>query len=222
MTDQPSVDPGVVAREAWASAPRRDGLDGGGIAQDLADGPAVPPPGAPGAPAGLPRSLPRGAPVTIDGLHELAADAIRRAWAQLVDGEPSHLQLDEAADLARRAAAHLEQLDALAALARRAGTTTSSLARQALAWRSAGTDGLEVLDDDRWAPPRRTLEVGLEAFGDVGVDRHDVRVRGNRLTAGDVQLRVTPDGRWWRYEQQGRRWELVEPPVAHPSELLDG
>lgn len=208
MTDQPLVDPGVVARDAWATAPERSG--------------AVRLPDAPGGPAGLPRSLPRGAPVTVEGLHELATDAIRRAWAQLVDGEPSHLQLDETADLARRAAAHLDQLDALAALARRAGTTTSSLARQALAWRSAGADGLEVLDEDRWVPPRRTIEVGLEAFEDIGVERSDVRVRANRLTVGDVQLRVTPDGRWWRYEQQGRRWELVEPPVEHPSELLDG
>jgi hypothetical protein len=219
MIDDPLVDPGVSARAAW-SAP--SGLHR--AADELAE-PAtepIPVPVAPGRADHLPTSLPRGTPVSAEGLHELASDAIRRAWAQLANDEPSHLQLDEAADLARRAAAHLDQLDALGALARRAGTTTSSLARQAVAWRSAGPDGLDVLDDDRWAPPRRTIELGLEAFEDAGVDRDEVRVRANRLTAGDVQLRVTPDERWWRYEQQGRRWELVEPPVEHPGDLLDG
>jgi hypothetical protein len=203
------VDPGVVARSAWG--------------RPLPDpAPPVPVPSAPGAPPPWPSGLPREAPFTADGLAELAADAAHRAWAQLAEAAPSHLDLDVDADLARRAASHLDQLEALLALARRASVPGSTLTRRAVAWRSAGTAGLEVAEEERWVPPAQVIDVGLDAFEDAGVDRAAVRVRANRLTLGDVQLRVTADGRWWRYERHGRQWELVEPPTDAPEELLGG
>ena len=39
---------------------------------------------------------------------------------------------------------------------------------------------------------------------------------------GDVQLRVTEDGRWWRYEKRGRQWDLVEAPSSDPDDLVGG
>ena len=56
----------------------------------------------------------------------------------------------------------------------------------------------------------------------AGVDPAHVQVRSNRVTAGDVQLRVTADGRWWRYERRGRTWELVEAPSTDPTDLVGG
>jgi hypothetical protein len=203
------VDPGVVARSAWSRPPPEPA-------------PGVPVPGHPGAPPPWPATLPRDAPFTTEGLEALAADTAHRAWAQLAEGAPSHLQLSEAADLARRAADHLDQLDALSALARRSTTPIAALTRRAIAWRSAGSAGIEAIDDDRWLPPAEVIDIGLAAFEDAGADASEVRVRANRLTLGEVQLRVTPDGRWWRYERHHRQWELVEPPTATPADLLGG
>lgn len=63
---------------------------------------------------------------------------------------------------------------------------------------------------------------GLEAFEEAGIDRDEVQVRSNRFTIGDIQLRVTADGRWWRFERRGRTWELVEPPADSPDDLISG
>lgn len=204
----PVVDPGMVAREAWAR-------------------PVPPPPerrplpAGPGDPPRWPADPPRDAPFTTAGLTELAADAARRAFAQLGDGAPSHLDLDEPTDLARRAADHLARYDALLALARRAGVPTGQLVHQAQAWQSAGAEGIAALEEARWAPPRAVLQQGLDALAEAGVDETEVQVRSNRLTIDDLQLRVSQDLRWWRYERRGRAWELVEPPVADPRALVD-
>jgi uncharacterized Zn finger protein len=202
------IDPGTVARDAWARTP--EALP---ERRDL--------PSAPGAPASWPADPPRDAPFTAAGLTELAADAAARAWAQLADGTPSHLDLDADADLARRAAARLGRVDALLELSRRTGVSPASLTHQAQAWRSAGTEGLAAIEEALWRPPPAVVERGLEALDAAGFDPDDVHVRSNRLTAGDVQLRVTSDGRWWRFERRGRAWELVEPPADDPTELVD-
>lgn len=202
------VDPGMVARTAWArevpAPPER---------RDL--------PPEPGTPAGWPADPPRDAPFTAVGLTELATDAAQRAWAQLADGAPSHLDLGEPADLARRAAARLDRSEALSALARRAGVAPGALAQQAIAWRTAGREGIEAVEEALWRPPPSVVERGLAALAEAGVDEDEVQVRSNRLTAGDVQLRVSQDLRWWRFERRGRTWELVEPPSADPLDLVD-
>ncbi len=202
------VDPGEVARDAWARAvvepPERREL-----------------PSVPGTPAGWPADPPRDAPFTAEGLTELAVDAARRAFAQLADGAPSHLDLEVAADLARRASDRLDHLEEVHALARRAGVAAAALSHQALAWRSAGREGIEVVEEALWRPPTSVVDRGLAALEEAGVDPDDVQVRSNRLTAGDVQLRVSQDLRWWRFERRGRAWELVEPPAADPLDLVD-
>jgi hypothetical protein len=201
------VDPGMVAREAWgrpvAPAPERREL-----------------PKEPGAPASWPADPPRDAPFTAAGLTELAADAARRAFAQLADGAPSHLALDEQADLARRAADHLGKLEALLELSRRTGVSDAQLTHQALAWRSAGVDGIHAIEEALWRPPAPVIDQGLDAFDQAGIDPDEVQIRSNRLTWGDIQLRVTADGRWWRFEKRGRQWELVEPPSDRPDDLV--
>jgi uncharacterized Zn finger protein len=201
------VDPGMVAREAWARPP------------------APPPerrelPKEPGAPATWPADPPRDAPFTAAGLTDLAVDAARRAFAQLADGAPSQLELDEQTDLARRAADRLGQLEQLLELSRRTGISSAQLTHQALAWRSAGAEGIGAIEEALWRPPTTVIDQGLDAFDQAGIDPSEVQVRSNRLTWGDIQLRVTNDGRWWRFEKRGRTWELVEPPSDHPDDLV--
>jgi uncharacterized Zn finger protein len=201
------VDPGMVAREAWSRTP------------------APPPerrelPKEPGAPATWPADPPRDAPFTAIGLTDLATDAARRAWAQLADGAPSQLALDEHTDLARRAADRLGKLESLLELSRRTGISSAQLTHQALAWRSAGPDGLEAIEEALWRPPTEVVDQGLAAFDQAGIDPAEVQIRSNRLTWGDIQLRVTADGRWWRFEKRGRTWELVEPPSDRPDDLV--
>jgi uncharacterized Zn finger protein len=201
------VDPGTIAREAWATvpapAPER---------RDL--------PKEPGTPSSWPADPPRDAPFTAAGLTELATDAARRAWAQLADGAPSQLALDEQTDLARRAADRLGRLESLLELSRRTGVSSAQLTHQALAWRSAGQDGLEAIEEALWRPPTTVIDQGLQAFDEAGIDPDEVQIRSNRMTWGDIQLRVTADGRWWRFEKRGRTWELVEPPSDRPDDLV--
>ncbi|MGI8754657.1 MAG: SWIM zinc finger family protein [Acidimicrobiales bacterium] len=201
------VDPGMTAREAWSrpipsAPPRRE------------------PPRAPGTPAAWPAAPPANAPFSAAGLTELATDAARRAWAQLTEGESSFLELDATEDLARRAGARVTRLDSLLELARIAGVPAAQLTHQAVVWRHAGAEGLAAVDEPLWRPSRSVVEQGRAAFTEVGVDADAIGVRSNRLTVGDVQLRVTADGRWWRYERRGRTWELVEPPADRPEDLL--
>ncbi|MCU1372284.1 MAG: hypothetical protein JWO77_3478 [Ilumatobacteraceae bacterium] len=201
------VDPGMIAREAWSR-------------------PVPPPPDRrdlpkePGAPATWPADPPRDAPFTAVGLTDLATDAARRAWAQLADGAPSQLDLDEQTDLARRAADRLGKLEGLLELSRRTGVSSAQLTHQALAWRSAGAEGIEAIEEALWRPPSPVIDQGLDAFDQAGIDPDEVQIRSNRLTWGDIQLRVTSDGRWWRFEKRGRTWELVEPPSDRPDDLV--
>jgi len=201
------VDPGMVAREAWQrtvpALPER---------RDI--------PRAAGTPAAWPADPPRDAPFTATGLTDLATDAARRAWAQLADGAPSYLDLDERADLARRAADRLGRLESLLELSRQTGVPSAQLTHQALAWRSAGAAGLVVVDEELWRPPTDVIDQGIRAFAEAGIGADEVQVRSNRFTHGEVQLRVSNDGRWWRFEKRGRAWELVEPPTTDPADLI--
>jgi uncharacterized Zn finger protein len=207
------VDPGVTARTAWQRWRDREGPP----LVELPD-----PPDRPGDPTPWATDPPADAPFSADGLRLLAADAAVRAWAQLADGAPSGLLLSAGADLARRAARRLDRGLPINDLARAAGETPTALAGRAAVWRHAGPDGFTGLDDGRWRPADAVVDAGYRAFVEAGVDPHHVQVRSNRVTAGDVQLRVTADGRWWRYERRGRTWELVEAPSTDPTDLVGG
>lgn len=207
------VDPGVTARAAWQRW------------RDEPDHPAVElpdPPDRPGDPTPWATDPPADAPFTAEGLRVLAADAATRAWAQLADGAASGLLLSASADLARRAARRLDAGLSIHDLARAAGESPTALTGRAAVWRHAGAEGFTDLDDGRWRPADAVVDAGHRAFVEAGVDPAHVQVRSNRVTAGDVQLRVTADGRWWRYERRGRTWELVEAPSTDPTDLVGG
>ena len=62
------------------------------------------------------------------------------------------------------------------------------------------------------------IEDAVDAFRAAGLRP---RVAGNRVTAGPVQLRVAPGGRWYRCDKHGNDWELTEAPHPDPSALLE-
>ncbi len=203
-----TVDAGMPAREAWCRAL-------GALPE-----PPTPRP-APGRPAPWPVDPPVDAPFTAAGLRELAADAAGRAWSLSRGEAGSRLDLDETADLARRASSALgtPEWDGLAA---RSGVAGRELASRAIAWRHAGNDGLRMLDESRWRPPTATMAAARDALVAAGVAGREVRVEANRLTAdGGAQLRLGREGRWYRFEKSAGRWQLAAPPADDPEDLLD-
>ena len=120
-------------------------------------------------------------------------------------------------DLARFAAAVLPGRDpgpadgqagpGVAELARRSGVPARELLRWALAWRAGGPAGLAALRDsvpadaEQLAAARARLGPGATTWR-------------NRVTAGDRQLRLGPDRRWYPL-RKGRdgHWDPAGPPV---------
>lgn len=178
----------------------------------------------PGQPAVLATDPPAVSGMSTATLTALAADAAARAHAMLVGPDPtaaSSLGLDHEADLARRAAGSLGSdsvrssggSGALLALAAQANVSGPELTRRALAWQAGGVDGLGALTDT-WQPEPGQLHEGIAALGD------GVRRRGNRLTRGDLQLRLGRDSRWYAFIRRGRGWDPVGIADADPTAPL--
>ena len=237
---------GIRARRRGAgpadgTASRRPGADAGAVAGDspragdegvdarsaflvpvpLAPIPAVPlPPSRPGSPAALPVDPPPWRPGLREDLVELAADAANRAW-ELASGlsADAGLTLDPDADLARRAARTLGT-PTFATLAARSGVPPRDLARQALAWRQGGLVGLELLRAE-WDPAVEDPDtVGLLGTAQAALRAKTGTaevVRGNRITAGRLQLRLGRDLRWYPYARSDQDWEPSGPAQADPA-----
>ena len=186
--------------------------------------PAVPlPPRRPGGPAALPVDPPPWRPGLREDLVELAADAASRAW-ELAAGlsADAGLALAPDDDLARRAARVLGT-PAFATLAARSGVPPRDLARQALAWRQGGLLGLELLRTE-WNPAAEDPDTAglLDAARAVLRARTGATeaVRGNRITAGRLQLRLGRDLCWYPYAQSDQNWEPSGSPDADPALAL--
>jgi uncharacterized Zn finger protein len=211
---QQTADEGVDARMAF------------GTPESAAPIPAVPlPPRRPGAPAALPVDPPPWRSGLREDLVELAADAASRAWEMAVGlSADAGLSLDPDADLARRAARALGT-PAFAGLAVRSGVGERDLARQALAWRQGGSVGLELLRDE-WDPAAddpdaaRLLAAARAALR-AKTSAPQATVRGNRVTAGRLQLRMGRDLRWYPYARSDDGWEPSGAPQADPGRALE-
>jgi hypothetical protein len=206
---RPAEDAGVDARTAFRTP------------VPFAPIPAVPlPPRRPGSPAALPVDPPPWRPGLREDLLELAADAASRAW-ELANGlsADAGLTLDPDADLVRRAARALGT-PAFAVLAVRSGVAQRDLARQALAWRQGGIAALELLRGE-WDPPVEDPDAVelVDAARAVLRAKTGVaeNVRGNRITAGRLQLRLGRDLRWYPYARSDQDWEPSGSPEADPA-----
>lgn len=93
------------------------------------------------------------------------------------------------------------------------------LFRWGLAWRYGGDAGFDVLRSD-WEPATEAAgmrefmtssRIALrEATGTV------TRVTRNRITAGDVQVRLGRDDLWYPYSRSSHGWEPAGPPHRDP------
>ncbi len=211
---QPAADEGVDARTAF------------GAPESAAPIPAAPlPPRRPAAPAALPVDPPPWRPGLREDLVELAADAASRAWEMAVGlSADAGLSLDPDADLARMAARALGT-PAFAALAARSGVGERDLARQALAWRQGGPAGLDLLRAE-WEPAAddpdaaRLLTAARAALR-AKTGAAQAVIRGNRVTAGRLQLRLGRDLCWYPYARSDDDWEPSGAPEADPTRALE-
>ncbi len=153
---------------------------------------------------------PRSSEIDVRDLVALATDAAQRAW-ELASGDAgSELTFDQ--DLARRAAG--VGTAELAELAHRSGVPARQLTSWAAAWRQGGRGGLSVtLDTPTDADP--------EALAEAAALLPKASVEANRVTAGKLQLRLGPDGLWYRFDQHFNDWTLSRPPSPYPQDLLE-
>jgi hypothetical protein len=161
---------------------------------------------------------PGGSLIGTETVRALAADAAARAWGLAVGTRRSPVDESTDHDIARRAAAMLdgpERRDGaapggdLTALARRAGLPARELLRRALAWRDGGAVGLDVLLS-AWDPSPEQLSRFHEGRALLGPS---AVARRNRLTAGQRQLRLGRDGRWYPFRKTKGGWDPDGPPL---------
>jgi uncharacterized Zn finger protein len=187
-------DEGVPARTAFAADRVRPEL------------PSPPlPPADPGQPAALASDPPPVSGVTTQSLASLVADAAVRAQLLLVGDEPADetmaLRLSVEDDVVRRVAVGTAEPVSVA-LSSAVGLRATDLVRRADAWRIGGAAGVAALVGS-WDAPPPLLTPGVEALGP------GARRRANRVTSGDVQLRLDQQGRWHPFVRVGTDWQLA-------------
>ncbi|HVW40827.1 MAG TPA: SWIM zinc finger family protein [Amycolatopsis sp.] len=194
-----AVAEGVAPEEAFARAVSRV--------------PPVPsPPAEPGPPAPLPAEPPPGSALRAQALSELAASAAALAW-ELVTGQLDSAELTTEEDLARRAAR-----GDVAALAKAAGMPRQDLTRWAAAWREAGRGGLAALRE-AWQAPRGRLAEAVAALAEADLPG-ETQIWRNRLTRGDIQLRLGRDGKWYLFRRTPGGWLPAGPGADSPLDAL--
>ncbi len=166
--------------------------------------------------AGSPRSLPSppiDAGLDRSAIEALISDAAARAVAVLSEGAVSGLHLDLDADTARRAATLLGDRAALELLASKVGHDPDKLEVRATAWSVGGVAGLAACDAT-WSASPEQLAPGQRALGG------HTRIASNVVFGGDTQLRLDPDGLWWRFRADDRLgWLLESGGLADPDDL---
>lgn len=203
----PVRDMTVAARAAWKRVP-------GPL-------PVVPSPSRRSVrPAPWPVDPPLGSGLDQAGLMSLTSDAVERARQMTTGNGGSGLDLDEAADLARRAEAALGTPQ-WQVLVTRFGVSGRELVRQAVAWRFGGEDGVKAIAEAPWSPRRRVMVEARERLMAAGVAPSRLRVNRNALVWGNTRVRLGHDGRWWRFVKRSGRWELSAAPADDVDDLVD-
>ncbi len=201
------------------------GPDGGVPAADAFSRRAVslpaarPVPRAAGQAVPLPTPPPSDSGIAEADLASLVGDAARRASALLQGTDTAGLRRSVDADLVRRAARFSEPVAPAAhaeleLLASASEVSVEELRAGAVAWRLAGDDGLGV-HQHRWDPEPHLLDPAVGLLG------HRPRVTGNVVAGGGMQLRFSPDHRWWRFEANDELgWVLASDGFEDPADAL--
>ena len=188
--------------------------------------PSMPPPARAQSTFRLASPPPSDSGVDEAELADLVVDGAQRALAMLTGEADSSLLLTPGADVARRAIK-----GDVEAIAQSTNLPVEELTAAAAAFRHGGPAGIAATRQ-RWDPPPRSLQPGLEALrllnkspststtSPSSTATPKVVPRANTVSRGTVQLRLDPDGLWWRFEADEQGWVLVAPPALDPTDLI--
>ncbi len=192
---------GMPAAEAWE--------------RELGRLPKVPVPSRPHRPVTIRHRPPVDAGVNLASLDLLATDAAVRAWGVVDHGASAGLEHPPIVDGARRAANAARDIDLLNDIADALDLDTDELATLAVAWRVGGADGVLVASEP-WTPDPVDLAPAKAALP------IPARSLDNSVTNADVQLRLDPDGFWWRFDRhRSLGWVLSSQGHRSPVEALE-
>lgn len=156
-------------------------------------------------------------------LSDLAADAAERALDLIRGTERPYPRADHEllAVISGRIERTVEPVRdrVLRVLADRYGVEFDELCRQLRAWQVAGPHGLAALQDT-WDPDPAEMDEGIEALSAIGLR---AKARRNRVTEseGTVQLRLGPDGAWYRFDPDPESgWVLAAGPTVTARDAL--
>ena len=219
---EPITPHGVLAAKAWRG-------------QQLSD-PLEPAPGiiytrrlllsphGPGRYSPWDAQIPSQHQLNTERVDALAVDAVERAWAMIIDGQPSGLDSSATADLARRATAAVSA-SAVAELADYAGVTPQRLTAWAHAWGVAGDAGVAVIaDTDSWSTDQQLLAEGRERLVEIGHSRRSIALNYHSLRMSEgLLLVIGPDKKWYRLTGSGLRQDmrLEQPPSFDVRDLVE-
>ncbi len=148
-------------------------------------------------------------------LRELVADGARRAQAMLAGDGTSMLDLSVGADVARRAIA-----GDVVAIAEETNLPIGDLAAAAKAFFYGGQDGI-IVSRQRWDATDDALQPGFDVMQRFVAGGAEPKRRANTVSVGPIQLRLDPDGQWWRFDaDDDLGWLLSGPPSDDPTDLV--
>lgn len=165
-------------------------------------------------------------PCLLTFLAGRAAEGARRRLARAVApdhaGTPVESEPALTEDAVRLAVARPGP-EAAGRLAEASGRSRETLELAVRAWEFGGAPALRVLEENEplgakaAARARAALDAAWEESG-----RPAFRADRGRWTLPDegVQVRYSPDGRWWPYRKERGRWSPAGPPVLDPSQAL--
>lgn len=148
-------------------------------------------------------------------LRSVVADGARRAQAMLAGEATSMLDLSVGADVARRAIA-----GDVVAIAEATNLPIGDLAAAAKAFYYGGQAGITATRN-RWDATAADLQSGFAVMKRFVAGGAEPKRRANTVSVGPIQLRVDPDGRWWRFDaDDDLGWLLSGPPSTDPADLV--
>lgn len=239
---EPALLSELEERSTEAEAPQSPAEVGVPASEVYAAASALPPlppparlPDAPGQPPTLDTETGTEPPgLDVDGVEFLAQAAASQAYRLLAEAlAPAHAERapqpgPTVAQDAVRLTAQAHDLRVRSRLSAATDRNRAAMDRAVLAWGFGGAPAVAVLEED-WTPDRASLARARASLASAWPDGADsgtpapvlrrIRARWTQ-PAGDRQLRLGGDGRWWPYRRAAGHWLPAGPPSTDPAAAL--